>query len=284
MTTEKRRLARRPAVRLYSAQKEGFMKYPKSLVLFLGIIIILGVLPAAVRSQPVQPELYLVGDFLVDTSRVAEYEAAVKDLLANLAKHEFAFGLDIYSTDDGHYYAVYPLKNYADVDAWFNAWAELAQKMGPENLQALHRRIVAGEIERVYQFWYYRPDISFLPEKERLKPEEIGYYTWDFVWLIPGKEAEFESINKEWMALSKAKGARDPFFTWAGDMGTQMPVYVWVEYGRSAADYAATEEKFWKAMGEEGAALSKKTRALIKKMDSKTGQYRPDLSYAPKSK
>jgi hypothetical protein len=42
-----------------------------------------------------------------------------------------------------------------------------------------------------FQFWIFRPDISFLPENERLKPEEIGYYTWDYVWLIPGKEAEF---------------------------------------------------------------------------------------------
>ena len=106
----------------------------------------------------------------------------------------------------------------------------------------------------------------------------------DFVSIIPGKEGEFEAINKEWIALSGAKKARDPFHTWAGDLGTKMPVYVWVEYGKSAADYAVTEEKFWKAMGEEGAALSKRTRALIKKMESKTGRYRPDLSYEPKSK
>lgn len=72
--------------------------------------------------------------------------------------------------------------------------------------------------------------------------------------------------------------------TYMGDLGTRMPVYVWFEYGKSAADYAAAEERFWKAMGEEGAALSNKTRALIKKIESKTGRYRPDLSYAPKTK
>jgi hypothetical protein len=156
--------------------------------------------------------------------------------------------------------------------------------MGPENLQAVHDRIAANEIERVYQFWYFRPDISFLPEKERLKPEEIGFYTWDFVWITPGKEEEFEAVNKEWIALSKAKDARDPFLTYMGGLVTKMPVYVWFEYGRSAADYAVTEEEFWKAMGEEGAALSKKTRALIEKIDTKTGRYRPDLSYSPKTR
>jgi len=258
------------------------MKHSKPLCVLFGLVVFLGLLPAAIHSQESRPQLRLVGDFLVDSSRVAEYEAAIRELLANLEKHGFPFALDMYSTDDNHYYAVYPLKNYADADLWIKAWGELRQKMGSENLQALHGRIVAAEIERVYQFWYYRPDISFLPEKERLKPEERGYYTWDFVSVIPGREGEFEAVNKEWIALSGAKKARDPFYTWAGDLGTKMPVYVWVEYGKSAADYAVTEEEFWKAMGEEGAALSKKTRTLIRKMESKTGRYRPDLSYAPK--
>ena len=128
----------------------------------------LGGLPAAVSSQDTQPQLSLIGDFLVDTSRVAEYEAAVKDLLANLEKHNFPFSLSTSNTDDGHYYVVYPMKNYADADAWLKAWGELAQKMGPENLQAIHRRIVAAEIERVYQFWHYRPDISFSRKRKGL--------------------------------------------------------------------------------------------------------------------
>jgi len=260
------------------------MKKRQPILLILGLALFLGAWPAHVRSQETQPQLYLIGDFLVDVSRAAEYETALKELMGNLEKHAFPFPIHIDSTDDGHYYALYPMKSYADVDGWFKAWDELAQKMGPENVQAIHGRIVAAEIERVYTFWRFRPDISFLPEKERLKPEEIGYYTWDYVWLIPGKEAEFEAVNKEWIALSKAKKARDPFLTYVGDLGTKMPVYVWIEYGKSASDYTATEEKFWKAMGEEGAALSKRTRALIKKMESKTGRYRPDLSYLPKNK
>ena len=260
------------------------MKKSRPMILILGVLIFLGAWPAQARSQETWPTLFLMGDFLADVSMAAEYEAALKDLINNLEKHGFPFRFDTYNTDDSHYYLIFGLKNYADVDQWIKAWDDLGQKMGPENLQAVHGRIVAAEIERVYKFWRFRPDISFLPEKERLKPEEIGYYTWDYVWVIPGKEAEFEAVNKEWIALSTAKKARDPFLTYLGDLGTKMPVYVWFEYGKSAADYAAAEEKFWKAVGEEGAALSKKTRALIKRIESKTGRYRPDLSYSPKTK
>jgi len=257
------------------------MKRARILFLALGLVAGFGTALGQSPPQADPPGLYLMGDFLVDASRAGEYEAALKDLLAALADHAYPLRFDTYTTDDSHYFVVYELEDFADVDRWNKAWEGLARRMGPANLQAIHRRLVAAEIERVYQFWYFRPDISFLPEKERLKPEEIGHYTWDFVWVIPGKETEFEALNREWLALCKAKKARDPFLTYLGGLGTVMPVYVWFEYGKSPADYAAAEERFWKSLGPEGADLSKRTRALIRRLETKTGRYRPDLSFAP---
>jgi hypothetical protein len=49
------------------------------------------------------------------------------------------------------------------------------------------------------------------------------------------------------MALSAARKARDPFMTYQGGFGNEEPVYVWFEYGKSAADFAPAEEKFWKS-------------------------------------
>jgi hypothetical protein len=251
-------------------------------VLVLAFSALCLVPPDGLFSQEPAPQLYLMGNFLIDASRTAEYEAALKDLLGSLGKHGFPVLFDTYSTDDSRYFIIYGLESYAGVDRWKEAWRDLALKIGPEAFQALRRRMGALELEAVYQFWYFRPDISYLPKKERLKPEEIGFYTWDYVWLVPGAEAEFEALNKEWMALSRARGARDPFLTYAGDLGTDGPVYVWFEYGKSAADYAAAEEAFWRSMGDAGADLSKRTRALIRRLDTKTGRYRPDLSYAPR--
>lgn len=253
------------------------------LLLSLALLALISAIPPVLSSQDQAPppQLYLMGDFLVDASRASEYEAAFKDLLASLAKHGFPILFDTYSTDDSHYYFIFGLENFAGVDRWWAAWRDHARKMGSNAFQALRRRMAAAELEWVYKFWYFRPDLSFLPEKERLKPEEIGYYTWDFVWLVPGSEAEFEALNKEWIALSRSREARDPFMTYAGDLGTDGPVYCWFEYGRSAADYAAAEEAFWKSMGDAGADLSKRTRAVIRRLETKTGRYRADLSYSP---
>ena len=55
----------------------------------------------------------------------------------------------------------------------------------------------------------------------------------------------------------------------------------WFEYGKSAADYALAEEKLRKSLGDAGAALSKRTRALIRRPEAKAGRHRPDLADSP---
>lgn len=237
--------------------------------------------PAAAQAAP-PPSLYLMADIRVEVAGAPEYEAALKALIAALKENAFPIVFDTYATDDSRYYIIYGLeRGYASVDDLQKAWQDAAAKMGPSEFQALHARLTDRELERVFRFWTFRTDLSFLPSPERLKPAEIAYYTWDYVWLVPGTEAEFEALNREWMALSAARQARDPFMTYQGGFGNEEPVYVWFEYGKSAADYALAEENFWRALGDEGAALSKRTRALIRKQETKTGRYRPDLSYAP---
>jgi len=242
-------------------------------------------LPALLAAQdvPLPPaQLYLMADVQVEVAKAPDYEAAFKALIAALKDAGFPVVFDTYATDDSRYYIVYGLeRGYGSVDDLHKAWRDAAMKMGPSKFQSLHGRMTECELGRVLRFWTFRTDLSFLPSPERLKPGEYGYYTWDYVWLVPGKEAEFEAINREWVSLSAARKALDPFMTYQGGYGNEEPVYVWFEYGKSAADYAQAEEKFWKSLGDEGAALSKRTRALIRKQETKTGRYRPDLSYAP---
>jgi hypothetical protein len=235
-------------------------------------------------DRPPTPPLYLMADIEVEVAGVSEYETALKALIAALTESEFPVVFDTYATDDSRYYIIYGLeRGYGSLDGLHKAWQDAAAKIGREKFQALHSRMTRFEISRVLRFWTFRTDLSFLPSPERLKPAEIGYYTWDYVWLIPGTEAEFEALNRDWISLSRAHDARDPFMTYQGGYGNEEPVYVWFEYGKSPADYALAEEDFWRALGDAGVALSKRTRALIRRTETKTGRYRPDLSYSPKA-
>ncbi len=260
-------------------------KLPLSILSLLALAALdFASVPVTLETTAPAPSLYLMADIQVEVARVPEYEAAFKALIAALRDADFPEVFDTYATDDSRYYVVYGLpKGYSSVDGLQAAWRAAANRIGPAKFQALHAGMSGCELGRVLRFWTYRPDISYLPRPERLKPEEFGYYTWDYVWLSPGKEAEFEALNREWMALSAARKSRDPFMTYQGGYGNDEPVYVWFEYGRSAADYAQAEERFWTSLGDAGAALSRRTRGLIKRTETKTGRYRPDLSYAPRA-
>ena len=252
------------------------------IVLMVGLVVTLWPLSALAQAEEPKAQLLIVGDFAVKPSMVNEYEAAVKELLVQCAKHKFPYQFYVYSTDDFHYYAVYPVENFAAIDNWYKAWGELGNKMGYELLEALHNRIVKAEEKRKYVVYYQRPDLSYIPEKPRLKPGEENFVLLEFWYIQSGKEKEFEGIAKEWRELYKSKNIPDGWTILAGDIGAETPIYVVVQGAKSAADYYNHTEKIDELLGEEVKALRGKTLALVKKFELRTGRYRPELSFTPK--
>jgi len=126
----------------------------------------------AAQDVPLPPaQLYLMADIQVEVAKAPDYEAALKALIASLKDARFDEVFDTYATDDSRYYIVYSLpKGYTSVDGLQAAWRDAALRIGPEKFQTIHARITAAELSRVTRFWTFRPDISFLPSPERLKP------------------------------------------------------------------------------------------------------------------
>jgi len=112
------------------------MKRARSFFFILGFAAVLGTALCQAPPQADRPQLYLLGDFLVDVSRSAEYEAALKELLSCLAQHSFPLLFDIYATNDGHYFVIYGLKDFSEVDrsgtrpggTWPGGWGPKAFK------------------------------------------------------------------------------------------------------------------------------------------------------------
>ncbi|NIM59870.1 MAG: hypothetical protein GTO16_13165 [Candidatus Aminicenantes bacterium] len=63
-----------------------------------------------------------------------------------------------------------------------------------------------------------------------------------------------------------------------------MPLYIGFATGKSASDLFIHWEKQQELEAEEGKALWEKTWAVCRKFETKTGWFRPDLSYIPKEK
>jgi len=250
--------------------------------LMAGLVVTLWAVNVWAQGEEQKAQLYFIEQVVVKPSMVAEYEAHVKEALDLFAKYNFPYSVHACSTDDFLYYLLFPVENYADIENLYKAFVELEEKTGAEQWQVMLKR-VEGTLEYYqYSVFRYLPELSYTPEKPRLKPEEEIYLFWEFWYLEFGKKIEFEGILKEWMDLYKSKNIPDGWSTYVGDIGTEMPVYVVVLSGKSAADYFSQLEKTIEVLGEEGQALVKKTWAAAKKYEQKTGRFRPDLSYTPK--
>jgi hypothetical protein len=111
----------------------------------------------------------------------------------------------------------------------------------------------------------------------------MNFLVWSFAYVEFGKEKEFADICKQWIDLGASKNLPDGWEMYVIESGAEMPLYVWVESGKSAADYYAESEKTMTAIGEaKYAELWGKTIALLRKYEIKTGRSRPDLSLLPK--
>jgi len=251
------------------------------IALMVGIVVNFFALTAFAQEKEQKGQLWLVEDCAVNPCGVGEFEAVVKEFVALAVEHKYPYRWYGHSTDDFHYYFTFPVENLGAVDNIFEAWDELAEKMGKEQYQALHKRF-DGVIES-YKYFLLRsmPEMSYTPENPRLLPEERKFFHLNFFYLPYGKEKEFEEISKEWVALYKSKNISDGTWFYAGVIGTDNPIYILSRRTKNRADYYSQYAVIDGLLGEESTALWKKTRPLLKKIERQDGWFRPDLSYTP---
>lgn len=255
---------------------------PKATAAFLSLGLLVGVLALPVLSpgQEQKAERFAVWEIVVKPSMALKFEAALKKEIELGPLYPWM----AYSTDDYYYYFTTPIENYAGIDSLFKMDAEWMAKLGdkfPEMIKSF-----AGTYE-YYRFGVYRslPELSYVPKKARLKPEETKFLYWGFGYVERGKEQEFENVFKEWVDLYKDKNISMEFSTFALEMGAEMPLYFWNVSGKSAAEFFTEDEKASKKIGEEKIKeMGEKTQACLRKSEYKTGKPRPDLSVIPEAK
>ena len=128
-------------------------------------------------------------------------------------------------------------------------------------------------------FVWSMPELSYIPENP--DPEYDGYMfrEWNFAYINPGKNEEFEDLGKQWVALHKSKNIPRGYDMFRGDAGMDLPVYFWVMSGKNTADFYRLFREDFTALEEEAVALWEKTEKLMRKYEYKTGYLMMELSY-----
>jgi hypothetical protein len=253
-------------------------------VFLLCAVCILALAPMA-SAQQKKPQLYFIEDYVIKPSMAAAYEATHKDLITTVfLPYNWSWPLQTFVSEDFHYYLVYPLASLTDLEKAFGVFSEILGKVGEQKWDALSRKM--GDATEYYKQGTFTlsPDLSYIPEKPRLKPEEEKFIYWGFCYVIPGKEKDFEAHFKKIVELCKSKKLTIQFNTFVGGIGTDAPFYFYTEYGRTIADFFMTAEKTDKILGPEITDIWNKVLSTLRKYEFKTGFFRPDLSFVPAAK
>ncbi len=249
------------------------------------LIVSLCVIPTLPQAKEPKSQLFLVEEVVVKPAKVAEWEAHIKEAIELFAKYEFPYQLYAYSYDDFHYRFGRPIDNFADIDNFYKAFGEWSKKMGSEQWESLMKSGIGTLDYYRYFLTRFRPDLSYIPEELGFNLWEEGHFiSIESCYLNLGTEKEYEEIIKKWVEIYKNKNISSGWWTYVGDIGTNMPKYVFAVRAKSAADYYSQSEKIQKLLGEEIKKLMGKTMSPVRKIEIKNGRFRPDLSYLPKEK
>jgi len=258
------------------------MRSKISIFLMVSLAVSLCALTTLAQEKEQEGQLFLIAEVVVKPSMVSQYEAHAKEVLELATKYNFPYPYNLFSTNDYYYYYAFPMKNFADIDNLYKAFDEWFKKMGEKESQEMMKSALGTYAYESFFLHRYAPDLSYTPEKPRLKPEEEKFFYWGFCFIQPGKEKEVAENFKKFVSLYKGKGADMGWDTLIGDVGTKMPLFSYVMWGKDAADFWSHSKEVEGIVGEEVGKIWEETLTYLRKFDIKMGMGRKELSYTPK--
>jgi len=252
-------------------------------ILSLSMVLMMSLSTLIISAQEEQKQYqpYVVYEDIVKPSMIMQYEETTKNYMALFAEQQYPYPMNVYSTDDFHYFIVTPLENFTELDSMYSLLDKVASNAG-DKWDAVWDKFAGTYHYDRGQIIIYSASLSYVPEEPRLNLEEGNFLYWGYAYVELGKESEFSDIFKEWVDLFKTNNISDGFNTFMGFFGTEQPLYLWMMNGKNPADFWNQNKVNNEILGEEADILWEKTLKVLRKFEYKTGWFRPELSYIPK--
>lgn len=231
------------------------------------------------QNEP-KNQLIMVWQNQITPENAVQYEKVVKLQLGVLNKYAYPVPFYIYATDDYYYYWVTPINNLSDIEAQNKMWGEFQQQvMQQEGSFPFHQ--FKGIVHQLTpQVFLMRADLSYFPP-EMTNDMEKPYFRFGYCYVKLGYEAEFEEGWKKCMEPFSAHQVSIGVTLYEGVLGTENPFYLWGEVYRDEIDMATSRAKAFEEMDRALDTLWPETVKYLRKIEYKTGWFRPDLSYMP---
>lgn len=233
-----------------------------------------------VLAQEMEDQLYWVREEVVKVEMWEQYEETSKQWVEMMTEAGLDFPyMRASQRDDGHYYYLLPLSNYADIDKFPEIFGSAIEKIGKEKWGKF---MVKNESSMEYHKDFiakWKADYSYVPKEPRIKQEEAGFIHWVFFTYKLENRQEVLDILGEWKALYEKHNIPDGWNTWTIELGEQNNMMAFTESAKDGGSWYANMEENSKLLKEEEQILWAKFSANVLSMEQKFGSPRPDLGF-----
>ncbi len=240
----------------------------------------------AAAQQPPSGQWYLLHQEMAKPSQVAAFESTTREFIALVTKNRAAmpdFSFNCLQGEDFTYTFVVPIQGFAGVDKVMANFAALMQADGAKAGELFGR---SGATYEHTSEWVvaHAPELSYVPEKPRVKIEDAKFLQYALYYVMPGKEQEVDAIGKDFIALFRAKGVTDGYNIYRSMMSQEMPMVAVEQWGQDEADFYAQVAKNDALLGDAQKPLLARALAITRRFEVEKTWARPDLSLPPMAK
>lgn len=256
------------------------------LKLFLPLLILLSVCFsfASFAQEETKDQLYWIREEVVDVSKWDQYEQTSKQWVDLMNEG----GLDLpyvraSQRDDGHYYYLIPLNNYAEIDNFPDVFGSAVNKIGKEKWDSFMQENESSMITHKDFIAKRSGKYSYDPKEPRIKPEETGFLHWIFFSYKLEKRKEILEVLAEWKKLYEDNNIPEGWGVWIIEIGEANNMMAIVEGAKDGESfYAAMDDESRQKIKDDENKLWVKFSKNVISIDEKFGKPRPDLSYFKK--
>jgi hypothetical protein len=230
-----------------------------------------------------KPQMSLIVIEHVKPSMTKQYEETVAEMCALLTEHgadpaKVSF-FTMTGPETGYLYIMPLADGFNSMQPMRENWMTAITSIGQERWMELAREAYECVDSRAMIHSVYREDLSYVPNGAEEGPDVAKFYQYDFLYVRPHMEEEFAEVAQEWKTLYAKHGIESGWRVYQQITGEDLPVFVIGKPAKSEAAYHAMREKIGKKIGEEAKALSERSHAVLRRVESKGAHPRPDLSY-----
>ncbi len=246
------------------------MQKTKALLLLVLVMFMTNI----VFSQSVEKRLWMATKITVKSEQVAEFENSLKEIIRLYKENDYPYEFSFFQSTGFDYYYFMKMNTLEDWDKIISASKAVWEKLDPTIYDDYVKCIVSYKRFTVSDM----PEYNYSPENPRLNMDDINYAMWDVHYIKAGQEEKYFENVKNWMDMAKEHSFGDPVLMLEGGIGSEMPVYYGVLYGKDDIDMKQENRKLWEAWGEEGKTMYQSFMSTLRDREMIEFWFRRDLS------